>query len=295
MGDWCEFMGWYLAEGCTVQYRDRAEVVIAQVKHPDRVERLGRLLARMPLHAHYNGRGFVICNKQLTAYLRPLGRAHEKRIPRELMGLPPGYLVRLLDGLLLGDGYRRDQIGNHHEIRYTTVSAALAGDVQELLLKLSCTASVTHDDRSPQRWRRRYDVYVRWSRESTIWPGRHVQRVPYRGDVFCATVVPHHTLVVRRDGRPAVSGNCWRHTIVPTSGRERTGYPTQKPEGIVRRMVAASSRPGGWCLDAFAGSGTLGAVARGLGRRFVLIDSNAEAIEIARARMAAHRPIPDRA
>ena len=61
---------------------------------------------------------------------------------------------------------------------------------------------------------------------------------------------------------------------MPTNGHEKTGYPTQKPEGIVRRMVQASTRPGDWCLDFFAGSGTLGAVAAKLGRRYVLIDSN---------------------
>jgi site-specific DNA-methyltransferase (adenine-specific) len=77
----------------------------------------------------------------------------------------------------------------------------------------------------------------------------------------------------------------WWHTIVPTNGREKTGYPTQKPEGVVRRIVGASSRPGGWCLDFFAGSGTLGAVARALDRRFVLVDSNPEAIAVARARL----------
>jgi site-specific DNA-methyltransferase (adenine-specific) len=77
----------------------------------------------------------------------------------------------------------------------------------------------------------------------------------------------------------------WWHTIVATNGREKTGYPTQKPEGIVRRMVAASSRPGGWCLDFFAGSGTLGAVCRALGRRFVLIDDNPEAIAVIRTRL----------
>jgi len=64
---------------------------------------------------------------------------------------------------------------------------------------------------------------------------------------------------------------------VPTNGREKTGYPTQKPEGILKRMVQASTRPGDWCLDFFAGSGTLGAVATKLGRRYVLIDSNPEA------------------
>jgi site-specific DNA-methyltransferase (adenine-specific) len=85
----------------------------------------------------------------------------------------------------------------------------------------------------------------------------------------------------------------WFHTIVPTNGREKTGYPTQKPEGVLRRIVAASSRPGGWCLDPFAGSGTLGAVCRQLGRRYVLVDNNPVAVEVMRARLArAQEPQP---
>jgi len=76
-----------------------------------------------------------------------------------------------------------------------------------------------------------------------------------------------------------------------TNGQEKTGYPTQKPEGIIRRMVQASSSPGDWCLDFFAGSGTLGAVAASLGRRYVLIDSNPEAVEIMRARLRDLRPL----
>ncbi|HEX7144191.1 MAG TPA: site-specific DNA-methyltransferase [Gaiellaceae bacterium] len=77
----------------------------------------------------------------------------------------------------------------------------------------------------------------------------------------------------------------WWHTIVPTNGREKTGYPSQKPEGIVRRMVLASTRPGDRCLDFFGGSGTLGAVAAKTGRRFVLIDSNPEAVRVATERL----------
>jgi len=65
--------------------------------------------------------------------------------------------------------------------------------------------------------------------------------------------------------------------------------PTQKPAAIVRRMVAASSRPGGWCLDPFAGSGTLGAVCQELGRRFVLVDENPEAIAVSSTRLAQQR------
>jgi site-specific DNA-methyltransferase (adenine-specific) len=77
----------------------------------------------------------------------------------------------------------------------------------------------------------------------------------------------------------------WWHTIVPTNGREKTGYPTQKPEGIVRRMVQASTQPGDWCLDFFSGSGTLGAAAAKLGRRYVLIDENPAAVRVASQRL----------
>jgi site-specific DNA-methyltransferase (adenine-specific) len=79
----------------------------------------------------------------------------------------------------------------------------------------------------------------------------------------------------------------WWHTIVPTAGREKTGYPSQKPEGILRRIVQASSAPGARVLDFFAGSGTTGAVASALDRRFVLVDSNPEAVEVMRTRLPA--------
>ena len=78
----------------------------------------------------------------------------------------------------------------------------------------------------------------------------------------------------------------WWHTIVPTNGAERTGYPTQKPVGILKRIVAASSPPGGLVLDFFAGSGTTGAACLALGRRFILIDDNPEAIRVMARRFA---------
>ena len=77
----------------------------------------------------------------------------------------------------------------------------------------------------------------------------------------------------------------WWHTIVSTNGKERTGYATQKPEGILRRIIQASSAPGDWVLDFFAGSGTTASVAGQLGRRFVAIDANPDAVDIMRARL----------
>jgi site-specific DNA-methyltransferase (adenine-specific) len=131
-----------------------------------------------------------------------------------------------------------------------------------------------------RRWPAKHDtilVYVRT-------PGGHhfdadaVEREPYMAP---GLVGPEKAA---RGKRPT---DVWFHTIVPTNGREKTGYPTQKPEGVLRRMVAASSRPGGWCLDPFAGSGTLGAVCRELGRRFVLVDSSPVAIRVTQERLGA--------
>ena len=74
------------------------------------------------------------------------------------------------------------------------------------------------------------------------------------------------------------------HTIVSPTGREKTGYPTQKPEALLRRFVQASSRPDDMCMDPFAGSGTLGAVAASLGRRYLLMDSSSQAVTVATPR-----------
>jgi site-specific DNA-methyltransferase (adenine-specific) len=124
-----------------------------------------------------------------------------------------------------------------------------------------------------RRWPAKHDtilVYVRT-------PGAHhfdadaVDREPYMAP---GLVGPEKAA---RGTRPT---DVWFHTIVPTNGAEKTGYPTQKPAGVLRRFVAASSRRGGWCLDPFAGSGTLGAVCQDLGRRFVLIDSSPTAIAV---------------
>ena len=80
----------------------------------------------------------------------------------------------------------------------------------------------------------------------------------------------------------------WFHTIVPTTGRERTGYPTQKPLGIIRRIVRSSSPPGGLVADFFAGSGTTGVAANESGRRFLLVDDSPEAIGVMRSRFAGY-------
>lgn len=78
----------------------------------------------------------------------------------------------------------------------------------------------------------------------------------------------------------------WWHTIVGTNSREKTGYPTQKPLGVIDRIIRASSNPGDLVLDFFAGSGTVGESCLKHGRHFILIDNNPAALEVMRQRFA---------
>jgi site-specific DNA-methyltransferase (adenine-specific) len=84
----------------------------------------------------------------------------------------------------------------------------------------------------------------------------------------------------QKAARGKLPTDTWWHTIVPTNGRERTGYPTQKPVGILKRILSASTRPGDLVMDFFAGSGTTGAAALALGRRFILVDDNPAALAV---------------
>ncbi len=82
----------------------------------------------------------------------------------------------------------------------------------------------------------------------------------------------------------------WWHTIVPTTGKEKTGYPTQKPLGVLERIIKVHTEPGDTVLDFFAGSGTTGEAAARHDRGFVLIDENPEAIEVMSKRLARWGP-----
>ncbi|HTF70554.1 MAG TPA: site-specific DNA-methyltransferase, partial [Edaphobacter sp.] len=82
----------------------------------------------------------------------------------------------------------------------------------------------------------------------------------------------------------------WWHTIVSPTGKEKTGYATQKPLGILERIVKVHTNPGETVLDFFAGSGTTGEAAAKHGRSFVLVDENIDAVKIMKRRLAAYLP-----
>lgn len=132
------------------------------------------------------------------------------------------------------------------------------------------------------RWPTKHDTILVYVKN----PGEHVFNVD---DIEREPYMAPGLVTAEKAARGKLPTDVWWHTIVPTTGREKTGYPTQKPEGILRRIVQASSRPGDRVLDLFGGSGTTGAVAAALGRDAVLVDSNPDAIRVM------HERIPDAA
>jgi site-specific DNA-methyltransferase (adenine-specific) len=139
-------------------------------------------------------------------------------------------------------------------------------------------------------------AYDYGARTRTRWPAKHdnilfyvkdperylfnvddIDRIPYMAP---GLVGPE------KAARGKLPTDTWWHTIVSPTGKEKLGYPTQKPLGILRRIVCASSPRGGLVLDAFAGSGTAGAAALLEGRRFLLIDQSADALAVMRRRFA---------
>ncbi|MBX7558014.1 site-specific DNA-methyltransferase, partial [Streptomyces sp. tea 10] len=132
--------------------------------------------------------------------------------------------------------------------------------------------------RTANRWPATHDTILVYVKDPTAYHfnSADVDREPYMAPGLVGPV---------KAARGKLPTDVWWHTIVSPTGKEKTGYPTQKPAGVLRRIVTASSRPGDWVLDFFAGSGTTGAVSEQLGRKFVCVDSNPEAVDVMRRRL----------
>lgn len=133
--------------------------------------------------------------------------------------------------------------------------------------------------RTKRRWPPKHDnilVYVK-DPDDYVFNHEAIDRIPYMAPGLVGPA---------KAARGKTPTDTWWITIVPTNGKERTGYPTQKPLALLRRVVLASSNPGDLVLDFFAGSGTTGAACMEFGRRFILVDDSPQAIEVMRRRFA---------
>lgn len=133
--------------------------------------------------------------------------------------------------------------------------------------------------RTRKKWPPKHDNILWYAKDprNYIYNVEAIERIPYMAP---GLVGPEKA---RRGKLPT---DTWWHTIVGTNSREKTGYPTQKPLGVIRRIIQASSTPGGLVMDFFAGSGTVGAASLELGREFILIDDNPQAMQVMSRRFA---------
>lgn len=139
-------------------------------------------------------------------------------------------------------------------------------------------------------------AYDYGGRPKDRWPSKHDTIFFYAKDpgnfVFNAAEITREPYMApglvgpEKAARGKLPTDVWWHTIVGTASREKTGYPSQKPLGIMRRIIQASSLPGDTVLDFFAGSGSTGAACLELGRSFLLVDENPQAIKVMKRRFA---------
>lgn len=133
--------------------------------------------------------------------------------------------------------------------------------------------------RTKKRWSAKHDTILWYVKDpkAYVFNFDEMDRIPYMAP---GLVGPE------KAARGKTPTDVWWHTIVSPNGREKTGYPTQKPLGILRRIIAVHSTVGDHVLDFFAGSGTTGHAAASLGRHATLIDSHPEAIAVMKKRLA---------
>lgn len=137
--------------------------------------------------------------------------------------------------------------------------------------------------RSKSRWPTKHDNILCYVKNPNDYTFRYedMERIPYMAPGLVSE---------KKAKRGKTPTDVWWHTIVHTNGDEKTGYPTQKPLGVIQRIVNVHSNPGDTLLDFFAGSGTLGEAAGSFGRNFILIDNNKEAIQVMAKRLSRFDP-----
>jgi site-specific DNA-methyltransferase (adenine-specific) len=143
--------------------------------------------------------------------------------------------------------------------------------------------SYDYGGRSKKKWPTKHDTIFWYAIDPANYTfnANAIDRIPYMAPGLVGK---------EKAARGKVPTDVWWQTIVPTNGKERTGYPTQKPLAILERIVKVHSNPGDMVMDFFAGSGTTGVAAARNDRLFVLVDSNSEAVQVAAKRLTEYTP-----
>lgn len=220
MDDWLNFLGWFISEGCVIQNKRKQNgfefleyiVCISQVKK-ENFPKIESAIKNIKMKYSYSANSFIIHNKQLALYLLNFGKySYNKHILKEFKNVSVRQLNILINSLVLGDGTvnKKSKI-----ISYYTTSRTLAGDIQEIFLKLGYSANIFSRIRKPYYYKKRnkwiksnkiqYEV-IRHTSKQFFLKKNSKTVVDYNGYVYCCEV-PNHTLFVRRNGKAIWCGN----------------------------------------------------------------------------------------
>ena len=236
---WVKFLGLWLSEGSVDNINNATthgyRVTISQTKEHN-LKYIEEILNSMPFKWVYDGKDFIICNKQLWTYMKQFGKQKDRYVPTYVKDLGADYIAAFLDALWLGDGSVHKTSGQ--SVYYTT-SKQLADDVQELLVKAGYQASMHQrkpriskiGDRTVNSSMICYEVSVRFS-AYTYLNDKISKRVPYRGRVYCLEV-PNNTMMVRRNGYTLWCGNS---VGVCTINMPRIGYLASNKEEFFSKL-----------------------------------------------------------
>lgn len=249
---WAAFLGWYISEGSCDLRKGCYRIRITQNPGVIR-DKMRDGLYNLPVTVNEDKNGFIINNEQIWRAVEPLGKAPQKHVPDYALNWSPRLLSILLNALMDGDG-------DCNECYYTS-SKRLADNVMEIALKMGVSAtaviktkagSISNYDKEGREIKAKYDQWKvsikREQLEPAYYPsdytGVHGDRldgskfpnksewIDYDGEVFCAEV-PNHLLIVRRNGKPIVSGNSMAGTVLrramtnlmsPTAGMNALMY-----------------------------------------------------------------------
>jgi hypothetical protein len=251
---WAAFLGWYVSEGWhskTVRTPGSGYAVGVCQNVGWKREKMRAVLTQTPWTWQENKFGFYTSSKQLWEYVHPLGNVYTKCAPDWIRAQSPTIIQAFIDAAVLGDGWK---VRGEGRWQYATVSKSLADTIQELVIKTGKSASIIIRKAAPyhigeQSGTNTKDQYwvSLWSRDKISLRDSHnnsaIHVVNYTGMVYCATV-PNGTLIVRRNGKPLIAGNCVRYLAVnfganPNRTANRAAFDLAAKADILERKVYA--------------------------------------------------------
>ena len=166
---------------------------------------------------------------------------------------------------------------DYREVHYVKVAMDLLFGRYNMMNEIIW--SYDYGGRGKRTWPKKHDNILWYVKDVNNYTFNYdaIDRLPY--------MAPELVTAEKRE-RGKIPTDVWWNTIVPTNGKERTGYPSQKPLGIIDRIIKVHSNTGDIVLDFFAGSGTIGESANKYGRKFILIDENEQAIQVMKQRFS---------